>query len=384
MLVYARFTENLQFTQVRPANEPDNTYTGVNMSSSQYVTAIHDVGLQLDTNGMSDIRFSGPDLAETSTSWMSAMMDDAYLMSKIAYFGLHCYQTQTPDATGIESFIRQSAYPNTPFWMTEYNVWCASCQDGEGGDDTWQYAQNVAAYLLSLLAEGASAGIVYDAYDSPYYGYDPDTGENTAPVWYYWGLFGVNNTNAVPLTYTPRETFYALSQISRYVRPGAQMIGVSGAPSSMPLLAFYNTTNGQFTVTGVNSNSAASSLSCQLTSLPAIAGLNFIYTTSSTNLANGGYVPITNNSFSVLVPANSVFTLTYSGAPVFLPATVQNGAILLSLSAAIGSTCQINASTDLVNWTTLTNIQSTNGIIQFTDTNAPSFSRRYYRALVTN
>ena len=354
------------------------------MSSSQYVTAIHDLGLQLDTNGMSDIRFSGPDLAETSTSWMSAMMSDSYLMSKIAYFGLHGYQTQTPDATGIKSFIQGSAYPNMPFWMTEYGVWCASCQDGEGGNDTWQYAQGVAGYLLSLLAEGASAGIVYDAYDSPYYGYNPDTGQNTAPVWYFWGLFGVNNTNAVPLTYTARESFYALAQIARNVRPGAQLIGVSGAPSSMTVQAFYNSNSGQFTMAGVNSNSAATSLSCQLTSLPAIAGLNFGYTTSSTNLANGGYVPISNNTFSIVVPANCVFTLTSSGAPQFLTPVAQNGAIVLTLSAAIGSTCQINASTDLVSWTTLTNIQSTNGTIQFTDTGASGYSRRYYRAVLTN
>ena len=384
MLVYARLTEHLQFTQVRAVNEPDNTYTGVNMSSSQYVTAIHDLGLQLDANGMSDIRFSGPDLAGSPTGWMSAMMEDDYLMSKVAYFGIHSYQNETADAGGIGNFIQQSAYPEMPFWMTEYNVWCPSCQAAEGGDDTWQYAQGAAAYLLTLLGQGASAGIVYEAYDSQYYGYDPDTGENEPPVWYDWGLFGVDDPNAVPLTYTPREIFYTLSQISRYVRPGAQMIDVSGVPSAMTLLAFYNPNNGQFTLTGVNSNSADSSLSCQLASLPAMAGLNLIYTTSNANLANGGYVPMNNNTFSVVVPANSVFTLTYGGAPLFLPPTVQNGAILLTLSAAIGSTCQINASTDLVHWTALTTIQSTNGTIQFTDPNASAFSHRYYRALLTN
>ena len=47
--------------------------------------------------------------------------------------------------------------------------------------------------------------------------------------WSYWGLFAVDDINAVPKTYTPRKTFYTLAQISKYVRPGAQQIDVSGS-----------------------------------------------------------------------------------------------------------------------------------------------------------
>ena len=92
-VIYARKTQNLQFTVVPPLNEPDTTYTGVHLSgASQYVTVVDDLGRQLDANGMSDVRFSGPDLAYTSTSWMTAMMGDSYLMSKVAHFGLHSYR----------------------------------------------------------------------------------------------------------------------------------------------------------------------------------------------------------------------------------------------------------------------------------------------------
>jgi hypothetical protein len=391
MLAYARNTEHLQFSEIRPVNEPDNTETGVHMSgSAQYVTVLHDLGEQLDTNGMSDVRFSGPDLAFTTTTWMTAMMQDSYVMSKVAHFGLHSYLNETADATGIASFIQGSSYPNMHFWMTEFNIWCASCNDGIAGNNTWTYAQEMAAYLLQLLSEGASAGVEFEACDSEYPGYDSDTGENTAPTWYFWGLFAVNDTNAVPLTYTPRQGFYTLAQIARYVRPGAQRISVSGAPSSMTLLAFYNTNNAQFTITGVNSNSSASSLSCTLASLPAIPSLNLIYTSPTTNLCNGGTVPVTDGAFSVTIPANSVFTLTYSNAaagyaaPYFLAPTAQNGNVLLSISAAAGSTCQIQASPDLTNWQTVASIASTNGMVHFTDTNAPGFSRRFYRAVLAN
>ena len=128
LLIYARNTEHLQFSTVGPVNEPDLTYSGINLSgSAQYVTVMHDLAVQLNNNGMSDVRFSGPDLGNTSTSWLSAIMNDSLVMSKFAHFGLHSYQNETGDATGVYNFIKQSAYPSTHFWMTEYNVWCASC-----------------------------------------------------------------------------------------------------------------------------------------------------------------------------------------------------------------------------------------------------------------
>ena len=38
--------------------------------------------------------------------------------------------------------------------------------------------------------------------------------------WGYWGLFAVDDTNAVDKTYTPRKQFYTLSQISKFVARG--------------------------------------------------------------------------------------------------------------------------------------------------------------------
>jgi hypothetical protein len=39
------------------------------------------------------------------------------------------------------------------------------------------------------------------------------------------------------------------------------------------------------------------------------------------------------------------------------------------------------ASTDMVNWTVLTNLVSASGTNQFTDPSAPNFSRRFYRVV---
>ncbi len=390
LLVYARNTEHLQFSVVGAVNEPDVTYSGINMSGpAQYVTVMQDLSQQLDNNGMSDVRFSGPDLATTQTSWLGQIMASPTLMAKYAHFGLHSYQNASADATGVYNFIQQSAYPNTHFWMTEYNVWCASCQDSTGGDDTWSYAQGTANYLLDLLAEGASAGIVWEGYDSMYYPFNASTGGNNPAVWSYWGLFAVDDINATPRTYTPRKGFYTLAQIAKFVRPGAQRIGVGNPPSSLTMLAFYNTNNGQFTITGVNPNSTTTSLSCALESLPAIPSLELYYTSSTTNLCDAGPVAVNNGAFSVVVPADCVFTLTYSNtatplavtvvaAPYFLTPSVQNGSVSLTLVGQSGSACLIQASPDLENWSQVTNVTLLNGTATIT---VPlSTGEHFYRA----
>jgi hypothetical protein len=278
------------------------------------------------------------------------------------------------------------------WWATECAVWCASCNSGSSGDSSWAYAQGDAAWVLYLLSEGASACVLFEAFDGQYYGYSASTGQNTPPTWSFWGLMALNNTNASPRTYSPRPQFYTLAQIAKFVRPGAQRISMGNTPSGLTALAFYNPTNEQFTITGVNSNSSATTLSCALTSLPAVPSLNLYYTTSTTNLAQGATVAVNNNIFSATIPASSVFTLAYSNSsnvtvagPFSLTPSLQaNGNFALSLTGSSGFSYQIQASTNLSNWTVVTNIVNSNGTVGFTDTNTPAFSSRYYRAVLTN
>jgi O-glycosyl hydrolase len=324
LLLYARNTQHLQFSMVEPVNEPDITYTGIHLTgASQFVTVMHDLAQQLDANGMGDLRFSGPDLSNTSTAWLSAMMTDPVVMAKLAHFGLHSYLGSTPDATGVYNFIQQSVYTNLHFWMTEFNVWCQSCAYSGVGDNSWAYARGTATCLLNHLAKGASAGLVWEGYDSQLTDFNATTGGNNPPHWSCWGLFAVDDPNAVTKTYTPRKGFYTVAQIAKFVRPGAQQIDVSGSTARLTLLAFYNTNSGQLTLTGANTNSSAASLSCALTSLPAIPSLDLYYTSSTTNLCYGGSVSLTNGTFSVVVPADCVFTLASANhAPSLSPVSV--------------------------------------------------------------
>ena len=321
-LIYARKNQNLQFTIVPPFNEPDIDCcdTGVKLGggAAQLVAVLDALGQLLDANGMGDVRFSGPELASINTGWMTTMMTDSYLMSKLADFGLHSYVGSTPSPSGVASFIQQSTYPNTRFWMTEFGVWCDICNNGNG-DNSWANAQGIASALLTDLADGASAGLTFEAYDSAFNNYNSQTGQDAPASWGYWGLFAVTNINAAHKTYTARKQFYTLAQITKYVSPGAIRIGVSGSTSPLTLLAFYQPTTGQLTLTGVNTGASAVALSGSLTSLSSVHSLELYYTDSAVNLSDSGTVPVNNGAFAATVPANCVFTLASSAVVVVPP-----------------------------------------------------------------
>ena len=321
LLIYARQTNHLQFGLVGPDNEMDQTPQGVNMTATQYATALHDLSQMLDTNGMSDLRFVGPDMAAGGTTYMPEMLADPVVMSKVAHFGVHSYSDGGVGSAGVASYLQGSAYPDRNFWMSECGVWCAACDSGVLGTYDWTYCKGTAEYLMQHLLNNAAAGIVWEVYDSQYNYYSP-------LEWSFWGLFGVDDTNAVVRTYTPRKTLYTLTQLSKFVRPGAQRIGVSGSVSSIsPLLAFKHTGLGQVAIVGINTSSGAVTLSGALASLPAVSHLDLYYTSPTVNVVAGGSTTVNaNGTFSATIPADCVFTLTGSiGVSVALTNPV-NGA----------------------------------------------------------
>ena len=301
LLVYARNTEGLQFHLVGPDNEMNLYPQGITTSGpNQYVTMLHDLANELDNNGIGDFRIVGPDLANTSTNWMPNLTQDPVVMAKLAHFGVHDY-TYGTDSVGVTNWLDTTAYADRTLWVTEYNEWCTSCQDGGGNDNGWAYSQGTVQYLLEHLANGATSAFVWEGYDD----YEATQG----PGWSYWGLFGVDDINAVPKTYTPRKDFYTVAQVAKYLQPGAQKIGVSGQVGQLILQAYYNAGSAQLSIVGINTNAATANLAVALASLPEFSSLNLYYTDPNTNLALAATVPVTNGSFAVTVPANCVFAI---------------------------------------------------------------------------
>jgi O-glycosyl hydrolase len=339
LLMYARFTNGLQFKYVAPDNEPDLYAEGIEiLTASQYVLALHQLAERLATNGLADVRIIGPDRSDYTTTFMPEMMADSVVIQQLGKFGAHSYGG---DGTGaIYNYIHSSPYPDRNLWVTEFNVWCSGCDTGTRGNYDWTYCKGTANYLLQHLLYGASAGMVWEGYDSYYL--------HGGPSWSFWGLIGVDNENAAVKTYTPRKNFYTVAQISKWVRPGAQRIGISGSVSSLsPLLAFKHSGLGQVTIVGINTSGSAVTLSGALASLPSVSQLDLYYTSATNNLAYGGSVAVNNGSFNATIPADSVFTLTgFAGVQVVMaspangarfnaPATVPLGATAATSSGGI-------------------------------------------------
>ena len=319
LLVYARNTRGLQFSLVGPNNEPELYAEGVRMNVTTYTNALHRLALKLDTNGLSDLRFVAPDCSQGGTTYMPQMIADPVIMAKLKHFGIHSYGGAGSGSAGVLSFIQSSPYPDRTFWMTEFNVPCSGCDTGSKGTYDWTYCRGTADYLLNHLLNGASAGLVWEGYDSIY--------AHHSYNWSFWGLFSVDNQNAAVKTYTARKNFYTVSQISKFVRPGAQRIGVSGSTSPFsPLLAFKHTGLGQITIVGINTSSSAATLNGTLASLPSVTRLELYYTSQTTNLAHGNSVAVNNGTFSTSIPADCVFTLVgFTGVNVAITNPI-NGA----------------------------------------------------------
>jgi hypothetical protein len=154
----------------------------------------------------------------------------------------------------------------------------------------------------------------------------------------------VDNLNAAVKTYTTRKNYYTFSQITKFVRPGAQRINVTGTATPFsPLVAFKPTGLGQVTIVGINTSASAATLNGTLASLPTVPYLNLYYTTVTTNLASGGSVLVTNGpfKFNASIPADCVFTLTYSPLVVTttnLPSTHVGETYSFPLAASGGVT----------------------------------------------
>jgi len=350
LVIYARNTRHLQFGLLAPNNEPDSN-EGIHVTDArQYVTSLHALAANLDANGLSDIRFVGPDLSSPGILFIPEMMSDPLVASKIAHFGLHSYSPNGDGSHGITDYLTTAGYANRSLWMTEYAVWCDVCEHGSQGTNDWDYFLSTAAYLFGHLYDNASAGLVWEGYDSFYPHHEG---------WSFWGLFAVDDTDAVPKTYTRRQSFYTLAQVAKFVRPGARRIG---ADTSLDALAFYHDGLGQLTVVGINHSQQSIDIDGTLENLPAINSLDLYYTTAATNLFHAGSVAVVNDSFSLTVPASCIYTLT-GFAPGRPPApelriTARPGVIALSWDAtasgfALESTVDMS---DSMSWSVVTNV----------------------------
>jgi O-glycosyl hydrolase len=151
--------------------------------------------------------------------------------------------------------------------------------------------------------------LTWDGYDSVYQhaiqnglGSQPGNDAGNAPA-----MIAYNSTTH---TYTPRQSMYQFGQLFKYVTAGMQLIDTTSSKPAIEAFAFVNTSDGRFTIFGRNTSSSTQVLGGTLANVPAVGPLHYIQTNGSSNMAKGADVPVSGGSFTVSIPANTVFTLT--------------------------------------------------------------------------
>ncbi|MEP6844592.1 MAG: CehA/McbA family metallohydrolase [Panacibacter sp.] len=297
---YARNTRHLQFGLVSPTNESDWHNEGPELNEVQYARLFRKLVDRMAALGMGDVRYVGPDPADMENGikrYIPELMKDSVVMKKMAHFGLHSYGGYYANA---DSALKHSPYPNSSFWITEWNAWRDGLDDGKIGVYDYTFASQSIDFLLDLLQHGASASIAWEAYDSYY--------EHHAPsLFSYWGILGYDPKTK---TYSPRKHFYAIQQVSKFVSPGSRQIGVSGKKDSLRVLAFIDSASHKLTITGINTSNNLINLECDLANLSSIDHFEMYHTNSTENLHRDADIKVSVQSFHINVPANSIFTLT--------------------------------------------------------------------------
>jgi O-glycosyl hydrolase len=314
LLYYARNTAKIQFTLVSPMNEteqvteaesadhPNGVVEGPNMPDAvQFIRVIKKLAKKLDAIGMSDIRFVAPDAAgdHLFASCLDEMVKDSYLMSKLAYWGVHAYGN---NANNYGDIINKPENPNKSFWVTE--------TAGIGN-------------VLGQLNDNAKAFIFWDGFDCVYqHARRNGFGDIPPNDWVFWQPDdGKPLLENIPSTksWTPRKQFYEFAQLFKYVRPGAIRIGSTDNDSSLIVRSFLNP-DGQLVIVGRNNGQNAITINGTLSNLPPIRSLKMIYTSPEVNLYKSTEVILNNNMMKVSLPANCIFTLT--GSADFIQASV--------------------------------------------------------------
>jgi len=299
---YARNTKHLQIGLISIMNEPDIENEGPTVDGVQYARLQRKFIDRMESLGMGDIQYVSPDVAGMDNglkTYIPALMKDPVIMSKMAHIGLHSYAGYYTD---VDSALKHSAYTQTDYWMTEWNNWCKGCDDGILGEYNYDFAAKAIGYLFEFLQHGATAGFIWEGYDSYY--------EHHAPSPFsYWGILAYDPATK---TYAPRKNFYALQQVSKFVLPGSWRVSVSNQRDSMTILAFNNEALKKITLVGINKSHHPVNLNATLTNLPAVTSFEIYVTSITENMHQNANVKVKGKGFKTTIPADCIFTISNS------------------------------------------------------------------------
>jgi hypothetical protein len=302
LVYYGRVVKQLDFGLVSPFNEPDwNGLEGPILSARQYGAIAGNIISELNSMGQTDVMLVGPDTASSPGSYIDVLQGLSAVYPRLAHFGFHSY------ATGG---VSADSHTGRTQWLDETSAWCSGCDNNAQVADEWSFARDQSDYLLADLANGFTAILTWEGFDTFYYHHNSYS---------TWGQVGCTqggsscstSDSAGTRVYALRKRGYTTAILNNGIRPGMAKIGVTKS-LSFPILAFYNSTTGEISILGHNTGSSAATINGKLNSLPAVTGFQYYQTDSgSKNFARQADVTVTGQTFTTSIPAGTFFLLRF-------------------------------------------------------------------------
>jgi glucosylceramidase len=170
-----------------------------------------------------------------------AVLGDAAARPYVAGVAWHCYAGDVSAQSTVHD-----AFPDKDAWITE-------CSGG-GWAPVWRdnFDWIVGTLLIDGMRNWARGVLLWNL------ALDSDAGPHSGGC---GNCRGVVTVDAATGAVTRNEEYYALAQLARFVRPGAQRIASSAAQDGVSSVAFRNIDDGSLVLLVLNSNAAARSFS---------------------------------------------------------------------------------------------------------------------------
>ncbi|MGD0347291.1 MAG: hypothetical protein ABSA85_11070 [Terracidiphilus sp.] len=258
-------------------NEPDfnASYVSCLWTGAQLDTWIAGNGTVL-TTGANPVKLMMPESDSFNVGESDPALDDPNAVGDISIIGGHLYGASPFYYTNAEN-------KGKDVWMTEHYLVPAS-----NGTVT------AMVDAISMAEEIHNSMTVAD-YNAYVWWEGPNTNANISPQEHLITSVGV-----------PTYFGLAMSQFSRYIRPGYYRYNATATPVTGVYLSAYSG-NGHEVIVVINSKSSAVTLPIQIAN-QTVTSMTPYQTTSTSSGAQLSPVTVTNNAFSATLPAMSITT----------------------------------------------------------------------------
>lgn len=245
-------------------NEPDflPDYESCLWSSSQFRMFCRDYA-----GAITDAPVMMPEAFAFNPAVSDATLNDPLAAANVAIVGGHLY-----GVNNITPYANANA-KGKPTWMTEFLI----------NDQSIESAMETAAQIHDCLT----------------------TGNMSAYIW--WKCLG-NANGLLNAAGTIQKRGYAMSQFSRFVRPGFYRMSETNFGSSR-VSAYRNTNGNRFAIVAINPFSLDFNQTITLSNFPEIKLTPWITSASQSLAAESPFV-VSNGEFTVTLPANSITTFS--------------------------------------------------------------------------